>query len=111
MPLDFLNKLGIRPPPINVRTLQGIGKDLGLFNSSAQHKNQNYNALKTACLQSGTLFEDDQFPCDPRTLFYTDNHGVPVQSVQWLRPKVLTYHLNFHFLSQLTYFIFLEISR
>ncbi|GAV05007.1 hypothetical protein RvY_15199-1 [Ramazzottius varieornatus] len=87
MPLDFLNKLGIRPPPINVRTLQGIGKDLGFFNSNAQHKNQNYNALKTACLQSGTLFEDEQFACHPRSLFYSNNHGVPINSVQWLRPK------------------------
>ncbi|OWA53216.1 Calpain-5 [Hypsibius exemplaris] len=88
MPMDFLNKLGIRPPALNVRTLTGMGRDLGLINQQgATHRNQNYAGLKAACLQSGTLFEDDQFPCQATSLFYTNTHDIPLNAVRWLRPK------------------------
>lgn len=90
MPLDFLNKLGICPPALNVRTLAGIGRDLGLFHpAESSHLNQNYAALKGDCLRAGgRLFEDDQFPCRETSLFYTNTHNIPLHAVQWLRPRV-----------------------
>ena len=89
MPLDFMNNiLGFRPPPMNMRTAKGIVKDLGMLNISASaFKKQNYSDLKNGALHSQRLFEDEQFPCAPSSLFYS-RPTLPVDQIVWLRPKV-----------------------
>ncbi|EDV27479.1 uncharacterized protein TRIADDRAFT_21543 [Trichoplax adhaerens] len=52
-----------------------------------QYKDQDYNALKAQCLESGKLFEDPTFPANDSSLYYDkrESHGIV-----WLRPKEIT---------------------
>ena len=45
---------------------------------------QEYEALKSAAVESGQLFEDPKFPAEESSLFYTAGKGA---AIEWKRPK------------------------
>lgn len=46
---------------------------------------QSFEQLRQGCLQSGTLFEDADFPASNSSLFYSERPQVPFV---WKRPRV-----------------------
>lgn len=64
---------------------EGVGE----HNNAVKYLNQDYSTLKQACLESGTLFEDPQFPAVPSALGFKElgpNSG-KTQGVRWKRPS------------------------
>lgn len=54
---------------------------------------QNYDTIRNYCLQTGTLFEDHEFPASSRVLDDVDGRYSPPSrrrkaNVEWLRPGV-----------------------
>uniref|UniRef100_A0A7M4EYH8 calpain-2 n=1 Tax=Crocodylus porosus TaxID=8502 RepID=A0A7M4EYH8_CROPO len=64
---------------------EGVGK----HHNSIKYLNQDYEALKQECLESGTLFEDPQFPAVPSVLGFKElgPHSGKTQGVRWKRPS------------------------
>uniref|UniRef100_A0A674MZQ2 Calpain-1 catalytic subunit n=2 Tax=Takifugu rubripes TaxID=31033 RepID=A0A674MZQ2_TAKRU len=54
--------------------------------------NQDYEALKQQCVESGCLFEDPCFPAEPPSLGFKElaPHSSKTQGVEWQRPTELT---------------------
>lgn len=52
--------------------------------------NQDYEALKQQCAESGCLFEDPCFPAEPPSLGFKElaPHSSKTQGVAWQRPTV-----------------------
>lgn len=60
-----------QPVPKDARTVHSLG--------------QSFEQLRQSCLQSGTLFEDADFPASNSSLFYSERPQVPFV---WKRPGV-----------------------
>lgn len=56
-----------------------------MFSCVKAYEDQNYSALKRACLRRKVLFEDPHFPATDDSLYYK---GTPGPTVRWKRPKV-----------------------
>lgn len=56
-----------------------------MFSCVKAYEDQNYSALKRACLRRKVLFEDPNFPATDDSLYYK---GTPGPTVRWKRPKV-----------------------
>lgn len=56
-----------------------------MFSCVKPYEDQNYSALKRACLRRKVLFEDPNFPATDDSLYYK---GAPGPTVRWKRPKV-----------------------
>lgn len=56
-----------------------------MFSCTKAYEDQNYSALKRACLRKKVLFEDPHFPATDDSLYYK---GTPGPTVRWKRPKV-----------------------
>ena len=56
-----------------------------MFSCVKPYEDQNYSALKRACLRRKVLFEDPNFPATDDSLYYK---GSPGPTVRWKRPKV-----------------------
>lgn len=56
-----------------------------MFSCVKPYGDQNYSALKRACLRKKVLFEDPSFPATDDSLYYK---GTPGPAVRWQRPKV-----------------------
>jgi len=52
--------------------------------------NQDYEALKRVCLESGRLFQDDMFEANTSALGFKElgPNSSKVRGVEWMRPKV-----------------------
>lgn len=52
--------------------------------------NQDYEALKQECVESGCLFEDPYFPAEPPSLGFKElaPHSSKTSGVEWMRPTV-----------------------
>lgn len=61
------------------------GSAVTMFSCVKPYEDQNYSALKRACLRRKVLFEDPTFPATDDSLYYT---GTPGPAVRWKRPKV-----------------------
>ncbi|XP_065257144.1 calpain-11 [Emys orbicularis] len=64
---------------------EGVGE----HSNAVKYLNQDYDTLKQACLESGALFEDPQFPPVPSALGFKElgpNSG-KTQGVRWKRPS------------------------
>lgn len=57
-----------------------------MFSCVTSNEDQNYSALKRACLRKKVLFEDPTFPATDDSLYYK---GSPGPAVRWKRPKVI----------------------
>uniref|UniRef100_A0A8B9G0B9 Calpain-1 catalytic subunit n=1 Tax=Amazona collaria TaxID=241587 RepID=A0A8B9G0B9_9PSIT len=65
---------------------------LGQHNNAIKYLNQDYEALKQECIESGTLFRDPQFPAGPSALGFKElgPHSSKTRGVEWKRPSVST---------------------
>lgn len=63
---------------------------LGQHSNAIKYLNQDYEALKQECLESGTLFRDPQFPAGPSALGFKElgPHSSKTRGVEWKRPSV-----------------------
>ncbi|XP_062969859.1 calpain-2 catalytic subunit [Cynocephalus volans] len=61
---------------------------LGAHGSAVQHLNQDYAALRDACLQDGALFQDPAFPAGPSSLGFKElgPHSSKTRGIEWKRP-------------------------
>lgn len=65
---------------------EGMGsKEQAVFFS-----NQDYEALKQQCVESGLLFEDPCFPAEPPSLGFKElaPYSSKTRGVEWMRPTV-----------------------
>uniref|UniRef100_A0A8C3UP12 calpain-2 n=1 Tax=Catharus ustulatus TaxID=91951 RepID=A0A8C3UP12_CATUS len=62
---------------------------LGQHNNAIKYLNQDYEALKQQCIESGTLFRDPQFPAGPTALGFKElgPHSSKTRGVEWKRPS------------------------
>ena len=65
---------------------QGIGTN----QKAVKFSNQDYETLHQQCVERGCLFEDDQFPAEPKSLGYKDlgPYSSRTRGVVWKRPTV-----------------------
>lgn len=65
---------------------------MGTQEQAVPFSNQNYEALKQECLESGCLFEDPCFPAEPPSLGFKElaPHSSKTRDVEWMRPTELT---------------------
>lgn len=63
---------------------------LGQHHNAIKYLNQDYEALKQQCIESGTLFRDPQFPAGPTALGFKElgPHSSKTRGVEWKRPSV-----------------------
>lgn len=63
---------------------------VGQHNNAIKYLNQDYEALKQECIESGTLFRDPQFPAGPSALGFKElgPHSSKTRGVEWKRPSV-----------------------
>ncbi|XP_055763368.1 calpain-1 catalytic subunit-like isoform X2 [Salvelinus fontinalis] len=61
---------------------------MGTNERALKFLNQDYEALKQECLESGCLFEDPCFPTEPPSLGFKElaPHSSKTQGVEWMRP-------------------------
>lgn len=59
-------------------------------NSRCTDMAEDYETLKAELLESGELFEDEDFEAEESSIFYADVEGVPDawRDAEWLRPSV-----------------------
>ncbi|NXF35372.1 CANX protein, partial [Nyctibius bracteatus] len=64
---------------------------VGQHNNTIKYLNQDYEALKQECIESGTLFRDPQFPAGPSALGFKELglHSSKTRGVEWKRPSEL----------------------
>ncbi|CAM5102612.1 unnamed protein product [Eretmochelys imbricata] len=67
--------------------LEGLGSN----GKAVKYLNQDYEALRQQCLQSGTLFKDEEFPASSSALGYRDlgPYSPKTQGIVWKRPTEL----------------------
>ncbi|KAM9156591.1 calpain-8-like [Pangshura tecta] len=67
--------------------LEGLGSN----GKAVKYLNQDYATLRQQCLQSGTLFKDEEFPAGPSALGYRDlgPYSPKTQGIVWKRPTEL----------------------
>uniref|UniRef100_A0A4W5PBW3 Uncharacterized protein n=1 Tax=Hucho hucho TaxID=62062 RepID=A0A4W5PBW3_9TELE len=65
---------------------------MGTNERALKFLNQDYEALKQECLESGCLFEDPCFPTEPPSLGFKElaPHSSKTQGVEWMRPTELS---------------------
>uniref|UniRef100_A0A8C9WJJ6 Calpain 1, (mu/I) large subunit a n=1 Tax=Scleropages formosus TaxID=113540 RepID=A0A8C9WJJ6_SCLFO len=75
---------------IQTQRLQAEG--MGSNEQAVRLFNQDYEALKQQCLESGRLFEDPCFPAEPPSLGFKElaPHSSKTRGVEWMRPTELT---------------------
>lgn len=63
---------------------------VGDHNNAIKYLNQDYEALKQECIESGVLFRDPQFPAGPTALGFKElgPHSSKTRGVEWKRPSV-----------------------
>lgn len=63
---------------------------MGSKDQAVLFANQDYEALKQECLESGSLFEDPCFPAEPPSLGFKElaPHSAKTSDVEWMRPTV-----------------------
>ena len=66
---------------------EGVGE----HNNAVKYLNQDYEALKQECIESGTLFRDPQFPAGPTALGFKElgPYSSKTRGVEWKRPSEL----------------------
>ncbi|NXK01950.1 CANX protein, partial [Herpetotheres cachinnans] len=64
---------------------------VGQHDNAIKYLNQDYEALKQECIESGTLFRDPQFPAGPSALGFKElgPHSSKTRGVVWKRPSEL----------------------
>ncbi|NXT13865.1 CAN8 protein, partial [Prunella fulvescens] len=64
---------------------------LGSNRNAVKYLKQDYEALKQQCLQTGTLFKDEEFPACPSALGYQDlgPYSFKTRGIVWKRPTEL----------------------
>lgn len=67
-------------------------KGIGTNSHAVKYLNQDYEALRSSCLESGRLFEDDSFEALPSSLGYDElgPNSYKVRGITWKRPTVGT---------------------
>uniref|UniRef100_A0A8D0GRI8 Calpain 8 n=1 Tax=Sphenodon punctatus TaxID=8508 RepID=A0A8D0GRI8_SPHPU len=67
--------------------LEGLGSN----EKAVKYLNQDYEVLRQQCLQTGTLFKDEEFPACPSALGYRDlgPYSPKTQGIVWKRPTEL----------------------
>lgn len=73
---------------------RAVLEGLGSHGKAVKYLNQDYEALRQQCLQSGTLFKDEEFPACPSALGYRDlgPYSSKTQGIVWKRPTVRELH-------------------
>lgn len=63
---------------------------MGSNEQAVTFANQDYEALKQECIESGCLFEDPCFPAEPPSLGFKElaPHSSKTRDVEWMRPTV-----------------------
>lgn len=63
---------------------------MGSNEQAVPFSNQNYEALKQECVESGCLFEDPCFPAEPPSLGFKElaPYSSKTKDVEWMRPTV-----------------------
>uniref|UniRef100_A0A671YV28 Calpain-2 catalytic subunit n=1 Tax=Sparus aurata TaxID=8175 RepID=A0A671YV28_SPAAU len=66
-------------------------KGIGTNSHAVKYLNQDYEALRSSCLESGRLFEDDSFEALPSSLGYDElgPNSYKVRGITWKRPTEL----------------------
>ena len=66
---------------------------MGTNEHAVPFSNQDYEALKQQCVESGCLFEDDCFPAEPPSLGFKElaPYSSKTRDVEWIRPTVSGY--------------------
>ncbi|XP_064020638.1 calpain-8 [Pogoniulus pusillus] len=74
-----------------LRQERAAADGLGSKRNAIKYLNQDYQALKQQCLQSGTLFKDEEFPACPSVLGYQElgPYSFKTQGIVWKRPPEL----------------------
>lgn len=69
---------------------RAAAEGLGSYRKAISYLGQDYEALRQRCLQTGTLFKDEEFPACPSALGYQDlgPYSFKTQGVVWKRPTV-----------------------
>lgn len=67
---------------------------MGSKEQAVLFSNQDYEALKQECIESGSLFEDPCFPAEPPSLGFKElaPHSSKTRGVEWMRPTVSSCH-------------------
>ncbi|TDH15551.1 hypothetical protein EPR50_G00010120 [Perca flavescens] len=70
---------------------------LGSVQQAVRYQNQDYQALKDQCLQTGSLFQDQAFPAEPASLGFKElaPFTAKTRGVEWKRPTELTENPEF----------------
>uniref|UniRef100_A0A3P8U5U1 Calpain 1, (mu/I) large subunit a n=1 Tax=Amphiprion percula TaxID=161767 RepID=A0A3P8U5U1_AMPPE len=65
---------------------------MGSKDQAVHFNNQDYEALKQECVESGSLFEDPCFPAEPPSLGFKElaPYSSKTRDVEWMRPTELT---------------------
>lgn len=65
---------------------------VGDHHNAVKFLGQDYEVLKQECLESGTLFEDPQFPAIPSVLGFKElgPSSGKTRGIRWMRPSVST---------------------
>ena len=63
---------------------------MGSLEQAVKFANQDYEALRQECVESGTLFEDPLFPAEPPSLGFKElaPYSAKTRDVEWMRPSV-----------------------
>lgn len=63
---------------------------MGSKEQAVLFSNQDYEALKQECVESGSLFEDPCFPAEPPSLGFKElaPYSSKTRDVEWMRPTV-----------------------
>ncbi|KAJ8248614.1 hypothetical protein GJAV_G00243890 [Gymnothorax javanicus] len=71
--------------------MQGRAQGIGTNQNAVKFSRQDYNSLKSRCLERGVLFEDELFPATHRSLGFNQlgPYSSKTQGVVWKRPKEL----------------------
>ncbi|XP_077437548.1 calpain-1 catalytic subunit-like isoform X1 [Vanacampus margaritifer] len=89
MPQICMNPVGGISATINANRLRAEG--MGSHEQAVHFSNQDYEALKQECMESGCLFEDPCFPAEPPSLGFKElaPHSAKTSGVEWMRPTEL----------------------
>lgn len=69
-------------------------RGIGTNSQAVRYLDQDYEALRRRCLESGRLFQDDAFPALPSSLGFNElgPNSYKVRGVSWKRPTVSEDH-------------------